>query len=288
MEAGAGAGAEAEAELAWSRETIPRVAKIVCARLPQRDLVALLLASPWLHRTLASYPSLWLVSPPSPDEVLPLSFLGNRADLGRFGDVMRVRFRFLICGRWPVRGIGSWTLFPWLVRESGRWNVRVFEWIVGVVREALFGAAWFDDVWFWLSQCLGCCSWSTHCADEIIRGFGSRDIARWSELTWNSPKISRTNTWSPSRARYHRVVCIVLLLIEIRLLATGRWRELRIVASLIFWGQMLSFEGLHEISRKCLLLDPSVAISNLVLLCSDTNQKDMPCCFNTHIRGPSQ
>ncbi|KAF7848647.1 hypothetical protein BT93_L1772 [Corymbia citriodora subsp. variegata] len=52
--------AEAEAEeLAWRRETIPKVMKLVCTRLPQRDLVSLLLVSPWLHRTLVSYPSLW-------------------------------------------------------------------------------------------------------------------------------------------------------------------------------------------------------------------------------------
>ncbi|XP_012090841.1 F-box protein At3g58530 isoform X2 [Jatropha curcas] len=52
---------EAEDELTWSRETIPRVMKIVSARLPQKDLISLLLVSPWLHRTLISYPSLWLV-----------------------------------------------------------------------------------------------------------------------------------------------------------------------------------------------------------------------------------
>uniref|UniRef100_A0A5B7BEX1 F-box/LRR-repeat protein 15-like leucin rich repeat domain-containing protein n=1 Tax=Davidia involucrata TaxID=16924 RepID=A0A5B7BEX1_DAVIN len=50
-----------EKELVWSRETVPRVLKIVSTRLPQRDLLSLLLVSPWLHRTLISYPSLWLV-----------------------------------------------------------------------------------------------------------------------------------------------------------------------------------------------------------------------------------
>ncbi|KAG8646899.1 F-box protein At3g58530 isoform X3 [Manihot esculenta] len=50
-----------EDDLTWSRETIPRVMKIVSTKLPQRDLVSLLLVSPWLHRTLISYPSLWLV-----------------------------------------------------------------------------------------------------------------------------------------------------------------------------------------------------------------------------------
>ncbi|KAK9265788.1 hypothetical protein L1049_012471 [Liquidambar formosana] len=52
---------EAEEEVVWSRETVPRVLKIVSTRLPQRDLFSLLLVSPWLHRTLISYSSLWLV-----------------------------------------------------------------------------------------------------------------------------------------------------------------------------------------------------------------------------------
>lgn len=52
---------EAEAEVTWKRETIPKVLKIVSTRLPQRDLISLLLVSPWLHRTLVSHPSLWLV-----------------------------------------------------------------------------------------------------------------------------------------------------------------------------------------------------------------------------------
>ncbi|CAI0406494.1 unnamed protein product [Linum tenue] len=48
-------------KMMWSRETIPRVMKIVGARLHQRDLVSLLLVSPWIHRALVSYSSLWLV-----------------------------------------------------------------------------------------------------------------------------------------------------------------------------------------------------------------------------------
>lgn len=48
-------------EVAWSRETIPKVLKIVSTRLPQRDLISLLLVNPWLNATLISYPSLWLV-----------------------------------------------------------------------------------------------------------------------------------------------------------------------------------------------------------------------------------
>jgi hypothetical protein len=53
--------AEAEAKVTWNRETIPKVLKIVSTRLAQRDLISLLLVSPWLHRTLVSHPSLWLV-----------------------------------------------------------------------------------------------------------------------------------------------------------------------------------------------------------------------------------
>ncbi|XVE96168.1 hypothetical protein REPUB_Repub02eG0198400 [Reevesia pubescens] len=44
----------------WNKETVPKVMKIVSTRLSQRDLISLLLVSPWLHRTLISYPSLWL------------------------------------------------------------------------------------------------------------------------------------------------------------------------------------------------------------------------------------
>ncbi|XP_027069370.1 F-box protein At3g58530-like isoform X1 [Coffea arabica] len=50
-------------EALWNKETIPRVMKIVCTciKLHQRDLISLLLVSPWLHRTLISHPSIWLV-----------------------------------------------------------------------------------------------------------------------------------------------------------------------------------------------------------------------------------
>ncbi|XP_021283283.1 F-box protein At3g58530 isoform X4 [Herrania umbratica] len=44
----------------WNKETVPKVMKIVSTRLPQRDLISLLLVSPGLHRTLLSSPSLWL------------------------------------------------------------------------------------------------------------------------------------------------------------------------------------------------------------------------------------
>ncbi|OMO68838.1 Leucine-rich repeat, cysteine-containing subtype [Corchorus olitorius] len=52
---------EAEEETwIWNKETVPKVMKIVSTRLSQRDLISLLLVSPSLHRTLLSYPSLWL------------------------------------------------------------------------------------------------------------------------------------------------------------------------------------------------------------------------------------
>ncbi|KAI3750158.1 hypothetical protein L2E82_20784 [Cichorium intybus] len=47
----------------WSRETMPKVMKVISTRLrlPQRDLISLLLVSSSLHRTLVSSASLWLV-----------------------------------------------------------------------------------------------------------------------------------------------------------------------------------------------------------------------------------
>ncbi|KAH9737655.1 F-box protein [Citrus sinensis] len=51
----------AEEEETWSKETVPKVIRIMSTRLSQRDIISLLLVSPWLHRTLVSYPSLWLV-----------------------------------------------------------------------------------------------------------------------------------------------------------------------------------------------------------------------------------
>ncbi|KAK3405633.1 hypothetical protein EUGRSUZ_K01865 [Eucalyptus grandis] len=87
------AEAEETEELAWSRETIPRVMKIACARLPQRDLVSLLLVSPWLHRTLASYPSLWLVL-----DLREMTNAGNRLlgalSLPRYRQVKRIDLEF--------------------------------------------------------------------------------------------------------------------------------------------------------------------------------------------------
>ncbi|KAK9065817.1 hypothetical protein SSX86_015218 [Deinandra increscens subsp. villosa] len=47
----------------WSRETVPKVMKIISSRLrlPQRDIISLLLVSSSLNRTLVTSPSLWLV-----------------------------------------------------------------------------------------------------------------------------------------------------------------------------------------------------------------------------------
>ncbi|KAL7134070.1 hypothetical protein ABFS83_11G002600 [Erythranthe nasuta] len=52
---------EAETMEVWNRETVPTVMKIVSTRLPQRDLISLLLVSPSILRNLISHPSLWLV-----------------------------------------------------------------------------------------------------------------------------------------------------------------------------------------------------------------------------------
>lgn len=48
-------------QLQWRRETVPRVLTFVSSKLPQRDLVSLLLVSPWLYRTLSFNPPLWQV-----------------------------------------------------------------------------------------------------------------------------------------------------------------------------------------------------------------------------------
>ncbi|KAL4558158.1 hypothetical protein LXL04_036356 [Taraxacum kok-saghyz] len=55
--------AEVVQQQVWSRETVPKVMKIISTRLrlPQRDLISLLLVSSSLHRTLVSIASLWLV-----------------------------------------------------------------------------------------------------------------------------------------------------------------------------------------------------------------------------------
>ncbi|CAI9100987.1 OLC1v1038191C1 [Oldenlandia corymbosa var. corymbosa] len=51
-----------EEEEIWNKETVPKVMKIVCtcSKLPQRDIVSLLLVSPWVYRYLISHPYLWL------------------------------------------------------------------------------------------------------------------------------------------------------------------------------------------------------------------------------------
>ena len=75
-------------EALWNKETIPRVMKIVCTciKLHQRDLISLLLVSPWLHRTLISHPSIWLVSPfllltPLLNYIFSLFFNAQRVNL---------------------------------------------------------------------------------------------------------------------------------------------------------------------------------------------------------------
>ncbi|KAK7268205.1 hypothetical protein RIF29_20898 [Crotalaria pallida] len=52
-----------EEDKIWCRETVPKVLKLVCSTLTltltHKDLVSLLLVSPWLHRTLVSSLPLW-------------------------------------------------------------------------------------------------------------------------------------------------------------------------------------------------------------------------------------
>ncbi|PIA48654.1 hypothetical protein AQUCO_01400911v1 [Aquilegia coerulea] len=52
-----------ENDLTWRKEIVPRVFQIVSTRisLPQRDLITLLLTSPWLNQALVSCSSLWQV-----------------------------------------------------------------------------------------------------------------------------------------------------------------------------------------------------------------------------------
>ncbi|KAL0316892.1 UNVERIFIED_CONTAM: F-box protein [Sesamum radiatum] len=86
--AGAGAGASAsarEVELmeVWNKETVPKVMNIVSNRLPQTDLISLLLVSPWIHRNLISHPSLWLCGQSVKNlEVLNLNGCQKISDLG--------------------------------------------------------------------------------------------------------------------------------------------------------------------------------------------------------------
>lgn len=77
----------------WRRETIPRVFTIVSSKLPQRDLISLLLVSPWLYRTLASIPSLWQIL-----DFHEMSNAGNRLlaalSLPRYKDVKQINLEF--------------------------------------------------------------------------------------------------------------------------------------------------------------------------------------------------
>ncbi|KAK4777243.1 hypothetical protein SAY86_005931 [Trapa natans] len=80
-------------ELTWSRETVPKALKIVSARLYQRDLISLLLVSPWLNQTLVSYPPLWLVL-----DLREVSNAGNRLvnalSLPRYRYVKQINLEF--------------------------------------------------------------------------------------------------------------------------------------------------------------------------------------------------
>ncbi|KMS98796.1 hypothetical protein BVRB_3g068720 isoform A [Beta vulgaris subsp. vulgaris] len=80
-------------QLQWRRETVPRVFTIVSSKLSQRDLVSLLLVSPWLHRTLISYLPLWEVL-----DFHEMSNAGNRLlaalSLPRYKNVKQINLEF--------------------------------------------------------------------------------------------------------------------------------------------------------------------------------------------------
>ncbi|XP_068308469.1 F-box protein At3g58530-like isoform X2 [Pyrus communis] len=82
-----------EEEVTWSRETIPKVLKIVSTRLPQRDLITLLLVSPWLNATLISCPSIWLLL-----DFREMNNAGNRLvdalSLARYWHVKHINLEF--------------------------------------------------------------------------------------------------------------------------------------------------------------------------------------------------
>ncbi|XP_026414862.1 F-box protein At3g58530-like isoform X1 [Papaver somniferum] len=84
-----------ETEEIWRRETVPRVLQIVSTtiNLTQRDLISLLLVSPWLYRTLVSYPSLWQVI-----DLREMSNAGERLisalSLSRYLHIKRLNLEF--------------------------------------------------------------------------------------------------------------------------------------------------------------------------------------------------
>ncbi|BFG38339.1 hypothetical protein CerSpe_246140 [Prunus speciosa] len=88
-----GEDVEAAEEGTWSRESIPKVLRIVSTRLPQRDLISLLLVSPWLNGTLVSYPSLWLLL-----DLREMNNAGNRLmaalSLPRYRHVKQINLEF--------------------------------------------------------------------------------------------------------------------------------------------------------------------------------------------------
>ncbi|XP_044507785.1 F-box protein At3g58530 [Mangifera indica] len=84
---------KAKAEETWSREIVPKVMRIVSSRLPQRDLISLLLVSPSLHHTLLSYSSLWLVI-----DLREMNNAGNRlvaaVSMPRYRNVKQINLEF--------------------------------------------------------------------------------------------------------------------------------------------------------------------------------------------------
>ncbi|XP_009611915.1 F-box protein At3g58530 [Nicotiana tomentosiformis] len=81
------------AEAIWNKEIVPKVMKIVSTRLPQKELITLLFVSPWIHHTLHSHPSLWLVL-----DFHEMSNAGNRLvsalSLPRYRNVKHINLEF--------------------------------------------------------------------------------------------------------------------------------------------------------------------------------------------------
>ncbi|XP_051148560.1 F-box protein At3g58530 [Andrographis paniculata] len=77
----------------WERDVVPKVMKIVSTRLPQRDLISLLLVSSSVHRNLLSHPSLWLVL-----DFHEMHNAGNRLvaalSLSRYQNVKHINLEF--------------------------------------------------------------------------------------------------------------------------------------------------------------------------------------------------
>ncbi|XP_057546128.1 F-box protein At3g58530 [Amaranthus tricolor] len=80
-------------QLQWTTETLPKVFTIVSSTLPQRDLISLLVVSPWLYHSLSSHSSLWQVL-----DFHEMNNAGNRLlaalSLPRYKNVKQINLEF--------------------------------------------------------------------------------------------------------------------------------------------------------------------------------------------------